>query len=71
MSDHVEAELISVEQAAHLLSIGRSRAYAMAASGEMPGVVRLGRSLRVIRRRLIAWIDEQAVPLSPDAGLER
>lgn len=56
----IEAELLHVEEAARYLAISRSRAYEMAASGEMPGLIRMGRSLRVSRRRLLQWIDEQA-----------
>ena len=58
-ADTIEPELLHIEEAARLLRIGRSRAYALAATGELPGVIRLGRSLRVSRRRLIAWIDNQ------------
>lgn len=57
-----EPELILVEEAARLLGIGRTRAYQMTATGQMPGVVRIGRSVRISRRRLLAWIDEQANP---------
>lgn len=51
-------ELLSIEQTAQLLKIGRSRAYSMAAAGQLPGVIRIGRSLRVSRERLAAWIEE-------------
>ena len=60
----MEAELLAVEEAAHVLRIGRSRAYAMAQEGTLPGLVRIGRSLRVSRRRLVAWIEEQSAPKS-------
>lgn len=66
MTAVVESELLTVEEAAKLLRIGRSRAYAMAASGEMPGLIRVGRSLRVVRRRLLAWIEDQAGPQGPE-----
>lgn len=58
----LEPELLHVEEAARLLRIGRTRAYEMTQSGEMPGLVRIGRSVRVSRRRLLAWIDEQTAP---------
>lgn len=44
---------LSVEEAAQLLGIGRSLAYDLARSGELPGVVRLGQKrLRVSRAAL-------------------
>jgi excisionase family DNA binding protein len=58
-TDTIEPELLHLEEAARVLRIGRSRAYEMAARGELPGLIRIGRSLRVSRRSLIRWIDEQ------------
>jgi len=53
-------EVLSIEEAAKELRIGRSRAYEMAAAGTMPGLFRIGRSLRVSRRDLSAWVEQQA-----------
>lgn len=50
------SELITIGQAASLLHIGRSRCYSMAADGTLAGVVRLGKSIRVSRDHLEAWI---------------
>lgn len=55
-------ELLTVEEAGALLRIGRARAYEWAASGQMPGTMRLGRSIRVSRRALLRWIEEQTSP---------
>lgn len=44
-----ELKMLTVEEAAHLLRISRSAAYALAKRGELPGVLRLGRTLRVSR----------------------
>ena len=55
-------ELLTVEEAGALLRIGRARAYEWAASGQMPGTMRLGRSIRVSRRALLRWIEEQTNP---------
>ena len=63
----LEPELLHVEEAARLLHIGRTRAYEMTQSGEMPGLIRIGRSVRISRRRLLAWIDEQANPAAASA----
>ncbi len=50
--------LISVEEAAHRLSIGRTRTYALIASGELPSL-KIGRSRRVALADLESWIEEQ------------
>jgi excisionase family DNA binding protein len=42
---------LTVEEAAKVLRIGRSAAYAAARSGDLP-TIRVGRSLRVPRHRL-------------------
>lgn len=51
--------LLTVEEAARLLRISRGKAYALAASGELP-TVRMGRSVRVRRDRLEAFLDERS-----------
>lgn len=57
--------LLRVPEAARMLGIARSLAYEMARDGRLPAV-RIGKAVRVPRRRLEAWIDEQA-----DAGVVR
>ena len=52
--------LLSVCDVATVLRIGRSKAYQMLANGELPGVVRLGRAVRVSAKILWDWIDQQA-----------
>jgi excisionase family DNA binding protein len=52
--------LIRIADAARFMSISRSRAYALALRGELPGVLRLGRTWRVNRRVLEAWADRVA-----------
>ena len=54
-----EPVLITVEEAGRLLRISRGKAYQMAATGELP-IVRMGRSVRVRRDRLEAWLDERS-----------
>lgn len=54
-----EPVLITVEEAARLLRIGRGTAYQLAARGDLP-TVRMGRSVRVRRDRLNAWLDERS-----------
>ena len=58
MPTMIEPLLMSLEETARLLRISRGKAYQMAATGELP-VVRMGRSVRVRRDRLQAWLDER------------
>jgi len=55
-----ERLLIRVDEAARMLSMGRAKTYAMAASGELPGVVRIGKSVRISAAVLRAWIERQS-----------
>jgi excisionase family DNA binding protein len=48
--------LIRMEEAAHLLSLSRSKVYAMAREGTLPGVVHVGDSIRVRRSVLEQWV---------------
>jgi excisionase family DNA binding protein len=50
--------LLTVEEVARLLSLSRGKAYEMAAKGELP-TVRMGRSVRIRRDKLAAWLDER------------
>lgn len=47
-----------------LKPIGRSKAYELTASGQIPGVVRIGRSVRVHRATLCKWMDGLAAELT-------
>lgn len=47
---------LTVPEVAQLLRINRGRAYAMANDGTLPGVIRLGRTIRVDRAQLIAGL---------------
>lgn len=55
--------LITVEQAATFLGIGRAQAYAAVHRGELP-VIKIGRSLRVPTALLLAML---GLPTLPDA----
>jgi excisionase family DNA binding protein len=41
-----------------MLSIGRTKAWQLVASGEVPAV-KIGRSVRVSRKELEGWLEEQ------------
>jgi excisionase family DNA binding protein len=54
-------EWLKVPEMAEELRIARSRAYELVADGEIPSV-RIGRSIRVSRRKLEKWLEEQRQP---------
>lgn len=51
-------EYLKVPEVARVLRIARSRAYELVGQGEIPSV-RIGRSIRVSRRELERWLEEQ------------
>lgn len=53
-----EKEYMKVAEVAEFLRIGRSRAYELVGSGEIPSV-RIGRSVRVSRRKLQWWLERR------------
>ena len=54
-------EWLKVPEVAEVLRIARSRAYELVGSGEIPSV-RIGRSVRVSRKELDRWLEEQHEP---------
>jgi excisionase family DNA binding protein len=57
----MDADLYRIEEAAQVLRIGRSKAYELIRSGELP-VVRIGRAVRVPRAALEKWVAAQTAP---------
>ncbi len=56
-----EAAVVTLAEAADLLAIGRRTAYELVARSEFPvPVLRIGRSMRVSRAHLFAFIDGPA-----------
>jgi excisionase family DNA binding protein len=51
-----QTRFLTVPETAKLLRINRGRAYAMANDGTLPGVIRLGRTIRVDRAELLAGL---------------
>jgi excisionase family DNA binding protein len=51
-----QTRFLTVPETAKLLRINRGRAYAMANDGTLPGVIRLGRTIRVDRAQLIVGL---------------
>jgi excisionase family DNA binding protein len=54
------ALLLRPAEAAALLAVSRTRVYELAARGDLPGVIRLGGSVRIHRPTLEAWLREEA-----------
>ncbi|HHU62163.1 MAG TPA: helix-turn-helix domain-containing protein [Natronincola sp.] len=52
-----ELTLLTVEEMAEVLRIGRSSAYELCRQNEFP-VIRIGRSIRIPRKALLDWIHQ-------------
>ena len=62
----VDPVLLRAEEAAALLRIRRSKMYGLLAAAAIP-TVRIGRSVRVPRAALLAWIASRTVgPIAPE-----
>jgi excisionase family DNA binding protein len=54
----VDSLLVTIPEAATLLSLSRSKTYQLVTSGDLPAV-HIGRSARIRRVDLTTWIDAQ------------
>ena len=63
-------EILTIEEVAALLRISERTIYAMAKEGRLPGAVKVGRSWRVLRPKLMAWLDDNSAspPSQGDNG---
>ena len=52
--------LLRAEEGARILGISRSKFFELMARNEIPGVVRIGRCVRVSRLSLERWVREQS-----------
>jgi excisionase family DNA binding protein len=59
----VEEELLTVEQVQQLLKVGRTFAYSLVRSGELPSY-RVGRLLRVRRQDVDLWLEHNRCVVS-------
>ena len=59
--DEQQHEWLKVPEMAEKLRIARSRAYELVGNGEIPSV-KIGHSIRVNRRELEKWLEEQHQP---------
>jgi excisionase family DNA binding protein len=53
-----EQEFISLNELQEILSIGRTKAYDLVTSGDLPAV-RVGRSIRISKQDLTDWLERQ------------
>jgi len=69
MTKPTEPLLLNIEEAGRVLGLGRTRMYALVASGELPAV-RIGGSIRIPSDKLRQWINTRIKaekPPKPDA----
>ena len=53
-----EQEFISLNELQEILAIGRTKAYDLVTSGDLPAV-RIGRSIRISKQDLTDWLEQQ------------
>lgn len=51
-----ENALLTVSEAADLLRVDRKVVYSLAGRGGLPGVRRVGRSIRIHKKTLLSWL---------------
>ena len=51
--------LLTVEEVAAILRLSRKAAYAMIERRQLPGVIRIGRRVRVCRAVLLDWLQQE------------
>lgn len=56
-------KLLTIAEVAQLLRVGEARAYSLIRENRLPGVVRLGRQVRVNETTLLAFIEEGGAAL--------
>lgn len=60
----VDSPVLTVDELAALLRVNRKSVYEAIACGEIPGVRRIGRTFRVSREAVLAWLREGRVSRS-------
>jgi excisionase family DNA binding protein len=58
--------VLTVDEAARLLRVNRKTLYEAVRAGEVPSVVRLGRSIRIGRDALLRWMEGNGSPALGD-----
>lgn len=55
----VQSDVMTVEEAAALLRLNRKSLYQAISLNQVPGVIRIGRVIRLSRRALESWMQNQ------------
>lgn len=58
-----DPQLLTIKDVMRITKLGRTKVYELIRDGELP-IVRLGRSIRIRRSALVAWIAEHEEALS-------
>lgn len=56
MAVSVTPEVLTVDETASMLRVDRKTVYAMIRDRQLPGVQRLGRTIRIHRPTVVAWL---------------
>ncbi len=59
-------QVLTVDEAARLLRVNRKTLYDAVREGRVPGVIRLGRCIRIGRTALLAWLQGNGSPALGD-----
>lgn len=60
-----ESLTLTVAEAAKLVRVNRKTFYIAVQEGKVPGVVRIGRSIRISRQALLEWLSGSQSCVSP------
>lgn len=63
-----ETKLLTIKEVASVLQVPRARAYKLVRSGVIPGMVRLGKQVRIDPERLQGFIRHGGQPLCSDTS---
>ena len=59
--------VLTIRETAALLKMSERTVYLLAKEGRLPGAVKLGGSWRVVRGRLLAWLDTNCAPADAES----
>jgi excisionase family DNA binding protein len=65
MRQENEQEFISLNELQEILAIGKTKAYDLVTSGDLPAV-RIGRIIRINKQDLTDWLEQQKYQNVPD-----